>query len=369
MRAFVVCAVLLLGSACAATPAPTPTPGRTAAPQSTPTSTTSPAASPTSLASASPDNQPTPVSGLVPAISDYAFQEYVVPAGSHPHDVAPDAEGFVWYTAQASGELGRLDPRTGQVLEIPLGPGSQPHGVSMGLDGAPWVTVQGANTIATYASNGVVAYNMPNGRLAHPHTPTFDTDGILWFTGSTGVIGRLDPATGEVELFDAPGGHGPYGIDVTPGNDVWYVSLEQSYLGHVDRATGATEVFEPPTRGQGARRVWSDSAGRLWLTEWNAGQLAMFDPASREWREWPMPGPSSQPYAIYVDELDLVWITDFGTNELVRFNPATETFDAFEWPTPGAQVRQLLGRPGEVWGAESGADKIVVLRWDVNGAN
>ena len=27
-----------------------------------------------------------------------------------------------------------------------------------------------------------------------------------------------------------------------------------------------------------------------------------------------------------------------------------------------ANVRQLLGRPGEVWGAESGVDKLVVVR-------
>jgi virginiamycin B lyase len=28
----------------------------------------------------------------------------------------------------------------------------------------------------------------------------------------------------------------------------------------------------------------------------------------------------------------------------------------------GANVRQLLGRPGEVWGAESGTDRLVVVR-------
>jgi virginiamycin B lyase len=32
-------------------------------------------------------------------------------------------------------------------------------------------------------------------------------------------------------------------------------------------------------------------------------------------------------------------------------------------PSPNANVRQLLGRPGEVWGAESGADKLVVARY------
>src|SRR5687767_14174787 len=42
------------------------------------------------------------------------IQEYPVPAGTHPHDVAPAPDGgTVWYTAQHVGSLGRLDPATG----------------------------------------------------------------------------------------------------------------------------------------------------------------------------------------------------------------------------------------------------------------
>jgi len=33
-----------------------------------------------------------------------------------------------------------------------------------------------------------------------------------------------------------------------------------------------------------------------------------------------------------------------------------------------AAVRQLLGRPGEVWSAESAADHLMVLRWRSQGA-
>jgi virginiamycin B lyase len=68
------------------------------------------------------------------------------------------------------------------------------------------------------------------------------------------------------------------------------------------------------------------------------------------------------PYAVYVDENDIIWLSDFGANALVRFNPAQETFEQFPLPSPGAEVRQILGRPGEVWGAESGTDKLVVIR-------
>jgi streptogramin lyase len=75
------------------------------------------------------------------------IREYVVPTGSHPHDVAPAPDGTVWYTAQASGELGRLDPLSGETHHIALGTGSSPHGVIVGPDEAAWVTDSGLNAI------------------------------------------------------------------------------------------------------------------------------------------------------------------------------------------------------------------------------
>ena len=66
-------------------------------------------------------------------------------------------------------------------------------------------------------------------------------------------------------------------------------------------------------------------------------------------------------YAVYVDERDRVWLSDFGSNALVRFDPVTSRFTSLRLPSAGADVRQILGREGEVWGAESGTDKLVVV--------
>jgi virginiamycin B lyase len=65
---------------------------------------------------------------------------------------------------------------------------------------------------------------------------------------------------------------------------------------------------------------------------------------------------------VYVDEQDKVWLTDFGSNAIVRFDPESETFESFRLPQSGSDVRQLLGRQGETWGAESGRDRLVVIR-------
>jgi virginiamycin B lyase len=293
-----------------------------------------------------------------------ALERFPVPAGSGPHDVAPAPDGTVWYTAQRTGALGRLDPASRRTTDVPLGAGSAPHGVIVGPDGAAWVTDSGLNAIVRVdpATSEVKLFPLPTNRPgANLNTAVFDRRGTLWFTGQSGVYGRLDPATGEMAVYDAPRGRGPYGITTTPDGIVWYASLAGNHIARVDPVTGAATVVEPPTKDQGARRIWSDSKGRLWVSEWNAGQVGLYDPATGNWKEWRLPGDRPQAYAVYVDDRDIAWLSDFGANTLVRFDPATESFSSYALPSRPSNVRQILGRAGEVWGPESAGDALVRL--------
>jgi hypothetical protein len=65
--------------------------------------------------------------------------------------------------------------------------------------------------------------------------------------------------------------------------------------------TGTTTVLEPPVPRQGARRIWSDSRGGLWITGWNSGDLFRYDSKTNTWGRWHLPGDRPQPYAVYVD--------------------------------------------------------------------
>ena len=291
-----------------------------------------------------------------------------MPARVGAHDVWADPApgGPVWFSAQRSGELGRLDPKTGKVEMIPLASRSSPHGVILDAEGAPWLTDSGQNAIVRVdpKTRAVKSWPLPEGTgYANLNTAIFDKAGIHWFTGQSGYYGRLDPKTGDLKVFEAPKGRGPYGIHATPDGTVYYASLAGSHIARIDAASGKATVIEPPTRGQGARRVWSDSKGVVWVAEWNSGQLSRYDPKTGAWAQWKAPGSSPKVYAVYVDETDKVWVADWSAQAMLRFDPATQQFESYKSASPTANVRQIHGRKGEVWTPESAADKLVVYRY------
>ena len=210
-------------------------------------------------------------------------------------------------------------------------------------------------------TRAVKVFPLPAGTpYANLNTAAFDGNGVLWWTGQSGYYGSVNPKTGEVRAMEAPRGRGPYGITATPKGEIYYVSLAGNHLAHIDTRTGVATVIEPPTPQQGARRVWSDSKGRLWISEWVSGQVSVYDPASKQWKAW-KPSDQSQIYAVYVDDHDKVWLTEWSSNAILRFDPETEKFQRFPSDKSNAQVRQMLGRAGEAWGAESGTDRLVVI--------
>ncbi|WP_439499551.1 Vgb family protein [Bosea sp. (in: a-proteobacteria)] len=288
-----------------------------------------------------------------------------VPQIKGSRDVTDAGDGTIWVCGQRNGTLGRFDPRSGELKVVALGEGAAPHGVIRGPDGAAWVTEGGQNAIARVddKTHKVDLFKLPEGRdKANLNTGVFDKDGILWFTGQNGIVGRFDPKDAKMEIKDAPRGRGAYGITLTPSGEVWYASLAGNHIAQVNPGTFEITVVEPPTPGQGARRVWSDSKDRVWVSEWNSGNVSAYDTLSKSWKTWKLPGDKPRAYSVYVDDADKVWVTDFSTNAIVHFDPVTEAFTSFPSSKPGANVRQMDGRSGEAWGGESGHDRLVRIQ-------
>jgi virginiamycin B lyase len=161
----------------------------------------------------------------------------------------------VYFSAQRSGELGILDPKSGKVQTVSLGANASPHGVTLSADGAAWLTDGGQNAIVRVdaRTRAVKVWPLVESRgYSNLNTGVFDAKGIYWFTGQGGIYGRLDPRSGQMKVFEAPKGHGPYGIHATPDGVVYYASLAGSYVGRIDGANGTTQVLgaSGPTPGE-----------------------------------------------------------------------------------------------------------------------
>src|SRR5512144_564350 len=70
------------------------------------------------------------------------------------------------------------------------------------------------------ADVAVQAYALPPG--GGPHDVAVGTDGIVWYTAQRGgQLGRLDPATGKVDLISLGPTAAPHGVIIGPDGAPW----------------------------------------------------------------------------------------------------------------------------------------------------
>jgi virginiamycin B lyase len=87
----------------------------------------------------------------------------------------------------------------------------------------------------------------------------------------------------------------------------------------------------------------------------------MYDPATRGWREWTLRAIARARIRCGSTTRTRSGSPNGRSNAIVRFDPVTEKFESFHPNRTGAEVRQMLGRAGEAWGAESGTERLVMI--------
>jgi virginiamycin B lyase len=274
-----------------------------------------------------------------------------------PHDVLTDSAGIAWYSNFFENTLGRLDPKTGAHTEyiFPTIKKGAPNG-SLALepdrDGNWW--------LATMFQTGLVRFNvkdktfkvfplpddinnsdaqqsMVQPRQAH-------VDGKVWTTEiGRQVILRLDVASGKYELVDpfkfmpAGSNHSPYGLTADDRNNLFFMDFGDEVIGRIDAKTLQTTIYPTPSPRSRPRRTMMDSQRRIWLAEYAANKVAMFDPAKEIFREWEVSTPYSYPYDVFLDRNADLWVGGMSSDRIVRLKPET-----------GKSVEYLLPRQTNV---------------------
>jgi virginiamycin B lyase len=296
--------------------------------------------------------------------TDAVVTEFDFPVAQDlPHDVAVEASGTVVVTGMFSHAMYRLDPAAGRFerIEIPV-PQANPRAVELDRRGDWWVLLGGPGKVGHYAVTQGSWRFFDIG--VYPHSTAVAAVGAVWYNGhftrDPEQIGRVDPATAKVEVFElphhptmraVPGGPIPYEQRIGPDGRVWVSELQGNRVLAFDPASGKASAHSLPTSWSGPRRFDVDGRGVLWIPAYAANALVRFDPASGEFREIPMPIPGATPYIARVDPAGGVWIGTSAADAAFRYDPATGRFATYPLPSQGALVRHLAIDParGDVW--------------------
>jgi virginiamycin B lyase len=290
--------------------------------------------------------------------------EYDMPvARDLPHDLLVDADGKVVITGMFTHRMWTLDPTTRQFTSdsIPQ-PQSNPRAVEPGADGKRWVALGGPQRVA--------GHDPRSGRWEmhtigmYPHSIGVDSAGKVWFNGhftrDPELVGRVDPATGDVKTWTVPkhpsavGNWGPipYELRVAPDGRVWISELVGNRIVGFDPRTERFTVHTMPTPVSGPRRFDVDARGVLWIPAFAASKLVRFDPGTGQFKEYDLPVRDASPYVARVDaRTGLIWIGTGAADAVFSFNPRSERFVTYPLPSRGALVRHLVvdSRRNAIW--------------------
>lgn len=206
------------------------------------------------------------------------------------------------------------------------------------------------------ARQSVNRWELPEGfnNLGVSHVPV-DDEGAVWLVASTGNgVGRFDPVTRAVTMWQLPGGTGPRISAVTDKRYVWFVSRAGNAVGRLDTTTNAMTRWSIVSGSQG---LGVDSMSNVFFT---AGEhdIAHLDPASGFVKRWTI-GQVTSPSELATDAEGRVWFIDTASSQFGRLNPTTNIVSLWPLPPP-SQPSGLAYDPSTAltWLALTGSDSI-----------
>jgi virginiamycin B lyase len=323
--------------------------------------------------------------------------------GRAAHDVAIDKGGYVWFADDATPErtLGKLDPRTGKVVDYKLpdsaNAAESSHALVFDRQGNIWFAngTEGSPTKFDPETGKFARFPRPEGFPFSGDFITLDSKGNVWSPHREGAY-KLEPGTGKYTNYAAGPGKANYDLAADKEGNVWVSQPGGNRMAHVDAAAGKVDsvLLDPVTSTdysvtdkdreisadlsltpntatpleKGPRRSVADrETDTVWVCEFFADRLAKIDARTKKVTEYPLPHRYSQPYAATVDKNHRVWITMLNSDRIARFDPATEKFTEFTLPTRGTEIRHIQvdssTNPPTVWLPYDRTNKIARIQF------
>ncbi len=271
-----------------------------------------------------------------------------------PHDAMVDSQGMVWYGDFGSQYLGKLDPKSGKIVEypVPLMDPKEPKGaldVGQDPDGNIWMATMFQGVIAKFdpKTQKFQTWKSPKfgkgdaARTAMVIPTHLNVDGKVWVGGDDEY--QVDLKSGEWVPIDykrdipkdsplASRNFGSYGVSSDSKNNFYGMNLGGEFITRVDAKTMKATPFPTPTPNSGPRRGHMDSQDRLWFAEFRGNKIGMFDTKAEKFQEFAIPTPWTSPYDAIFDNAGYAWAGGMNNDHIVRVN--TKTNDVAEYLLP-----------------------------------
>src|SRR5258707_795543 len=226
--------------------------------------------------------------------------------------------------------------------------------ITRGNDGAVWFAgnrgLIGRLSLTGALKNYTVEpLDAPNGG-ASLWSIYWGTDNNVWYGTFSGIVGKLNPATGAVTRYQLP--EGPV-FDLTRGPDgnMWFTDSDDRRMARISPATGVITYFEPVGQGQFSvlRALSSASDGNLYFTGVRTDPVAGYLPVVGK-IPLAVPehavGTNIYPTQRAVFSGSLASLADFETINGGFFNATVHWGDGTS--SKGTVTRVLTGNPNEV---------------------
>lgn len=263
----------------------------------------------------------------------------------------------------------------------------------------------------------ITEYDLPR-HDAEPHDAVSDKDGMIWYCDfAEGIVGRLNPKTGEVKEWEDPsprpgfpGGFQALELDsqgnpwvtrhelngfakfdkktekftnmslpenqvspktrttflaITPDDKVWVKDNVDFKAFWFDPRTGQfigrnqypdDVVKTPPHNIYGIR---SDSKGNEYGADIDGSGIARIDAETGKATYYPTPAPNSGPRRMHIDSDDRLWIGEYYANKIARFDTRTGQYHEWDHPVNWFSPYDVApAKDGNIWAGGMSTDLI-----------
>ena len=152
--------------------------------------------------------------------------------------------------------------------------------------------------------------------------PVQAPDGSIWWAGMwANLIGRIDPATGQVTEYTLPANAKPHTVTPDPQGNIWYTGNSNATIGKLDPRTGMiTEYKMPDPKAKDPHTAIFDRKGIFWFTLQNSNMIGRLDPATGDIKLITAKVANSKPYGVKEDADGNLWVATEGS--VARYDAA-----------------------------------------------